>query len=205
MKSNSKQLTSAIIAALFLIVALVVYFEMIVPAYASLQKDKGQAQSQQALLDNEKKVVDQVKKLIDAYKSEASSTQAIGLALPVGQNTAGALAQIYGIANNAGFSIQSTGVTTQAITKTTATPAAGANIKSAATTGSIAHPAGTVSFQIIGNGSYESLKTFLAGLENNIRFFDVTGISIQEATLGKGSIPDNFNYTITVVTYYQSS
>ena len=45
--------------------------------------------------------------------------------------------------------------------------------------GSIIKPTGTVSFQISGSGSYESIKNFLMGLETNIRIFDVNSISLS--------------------------
>ena len=202
MKTNSKQLTSAIIAALFFVVALIVYFEMIVPSYASLQIDKGEEQSQNALYDNENKVVDQVKSLITTYNSEASSTQSINLSLPVGQDIAGALAQIFGLAASSGFSLEGTGVSIQATQAPVTTNVAGV----ASVGGSIVRPAGSVSFQLVGSGTYESLKSFLTGLENNVRLFDVTGISIQGTGVQtKGANPDLFNYTITVMTHYQSS
>jgi len=46
-------------------------------------------------------------------------------------------------------------------------------------------------------------------LETNIRIFDVTAISLQPAALAatktQAANSDMFNYTITVVTYYQGS
>jgi hypothetical protein len=204
MKSNSKQLTSAIIATLFFAVALLVYFEMIVPNYANLQTDKGQVLSEQALYTNESSTVNQVEKLLITYQSETSSTQLVNMSLPVGQSVASALAQMYGLATNSGFTLQSAGIAIQAVQAPVT--AVSTNINSvAAQGGSIVRPTGTVTFQLGGSGTYESLKSFLLGLESNIRLFNVTGISIQEPGQTKGSSPDLFNYTITVVAYYQSS
>lgn len=211
MKQNSKRLTSIIIAALFLVFSLIVYLEFIVPAYTNLQDEKGQAMGESALLANEKQVVSQVQSLITTYQGEASSTQSVNMALPVGQNVADALAQVFGIATNAGFTLSGTGITVQSIQPTvTQSPTDSTTIGSvAATGGSIVRPAGTVTFAITGSGSYESFNSFLQGLENNIRLFDVTGISIQPAIAtgakGQPGSADFFNYTITVVTYYQSS
>jgi Tfp pilus assembly protein PilO len=204
MKSNSKQLTSALIAAAFFAAALLIYFEMIVPGYTNLETDKGQELSEQELYTTENNTVTQVQALITTYKSETSSTQLVNLSLPVGPNIASALAQIYGIAASAGFTLESSAIAVQAVQATTAVQTNGSS--SQASAAAIVKPKGTVTFQLQGTGSYESLKSFLAGLENNIRIFDVTGVSIQPfGGVAKVGSSDLFNYTLTVVTYYQSS
>jgi Tfp pilus assembly protein PilO len=76
---------------------------------------------------------------------------------------------------------------------------------------SLVTPKGSVTFQIVASGSYESLKTFLQGLESNVRIFDVTGLSIKPITsvttggVSQAAVQDFYNYTITAVAYYQSS
>jgi hypothetical protein len=206
MKQETKRLSSIIIAALILVAALMVYFEFIIPAYTSLQLVKGQEESETTLYANEQQVVSKVKSLLATYQSDASSSQSVAMALPVGPDVSGALAQIYGIATNANVAIQGTQISTQAV-QAVAAPAT--TVGAAAATGSIVKPTGTVSFQVTGSGSYESFKSFLQGLETNIRIFDVTAISLQPAgvvaTKTQAANTDMFNYTITVVTYYQGS
>jgi hypothetical protein len=128
------------------------------------------------------------------------------MALPVGPDVSGALAQIYGIATNANVTIQGAEISTQAV-QAVAAPAT--TVGAAAATGSIVKPTGTVSFQVTGSASYESFKSFLQELETNIRIFDVTAISLQPAAIAATKTQtanmDMFNYTITVVTYYQGS
>lgn len=209
MKQNSKRLTSYIISALFLAIALVVYFELIIPSYAALQDDKGQAASENNLLANEQSIVAEVSSTLATYQGEASTTQSVNMSLPVGPNIADSLAQLYGIAANTGFSLEGTSITVQTVQATAAANTATTAIGSAAASGgSIVRPSGSVSFELQGNGSYESLKSFLMGLESNIRLFNVTAISIQPSGSGSSKAPvsstDLFNYTITVVTYYQS-
>jgi Tfp pilus assembly protein PilO len=212
MKQESKRLTSIILAALILAAALVAYFEFIVPSYTNLETVKGQEESEQALLANENQIVTQGKALLATYQNDASSSQSVALALPVGQDVSGALAQIYGIASNANVTVQGTAISIQAVQ---ATPAAvqtdgstGSQLGNAAATGSIVKPTGTISFQVTGSGSYESIKAFLQELETNIRIFNVTAIALQPtqtiATKTQAASSDVFNYTITVVTYYQA-
>lgn len=210
MKQGSKQLYSIIIAAIIIVVAVVVYLEFIVPAYTNLEAIKGQAESEATLYANEQQIVSQGKSLLTTYEHEASSSQSVAMALPVGQDISGALAQVYGIATNSDLTIQNVGVSVQAVAAASSQGAgAGGQIADAAAAGSVIKPTGTVSFQISGFGSYESFKSFLQGLETNIRIFNVTAISIQPgavaATKTQAGNPDVFNYTITVVTYYQAS
>ncbi len=206
MKQETKRLSSLILAALILVGAFMVYFEFIMPAYTNVETIKGQEESEAALYANETQIVNQGKSLLATYQSDASSSQLVAMALPVGQDVSGALAQIYGIAANTGVAIQQTGISIQAVTSQGAT--AGSQIANAAAAGSVIKPTGTVSFQITGSGSYESFKNFLLGLETNIRIFDVTAISLQPdailATKTQAANQDMFTYTMTVVTYYQS-
>ncbi len=206
MKQETKRLSSIIIAALIIVAALMVYFEFIIPAYTSLQLVKGQEESETTLYANEQQVVSKVKSLLTTYQSDASSSQSVAMALPVGPGVSGALAQIYGIATNANVTIQGTQISTQAV-QAVAAPAT--TVGAAAAAGSIVKPTGTVSFQVTGSASYESFKSFLQELETNIRIFDVTAISLQPAAIAatktQTANADMFNYTITVVTYYQGS
>lgn len=211
MKQDTKRFSSLIIAALLVVAAVMIYFELIVPAYTSLETIKGQEASEQTLYKNEQQITTQVQNLLASYQSNSSSSQSVALALPVGQDTSGALAQIYGIATNANVTLQTVGVSVQAVQPGPASPSTDANgqIANAAAVGAIVKPTGTVSFQITGNGSYESFKAFLQGLETNIRLFDVSSITLQPASVvtpkGQPVNPDLFTYVITVVTYYQSS
>jgi Tfp pilus assembly protein PilO len=203
MKQESKRLSSIIIAALVVAGALVVYFEFIVPTYTNLESLKGQVESEAAAYANESTLVSQVKSLLTTYKSDASSSQAVAMALPVGPDVSGALAQIYGIASDTGLPISGTTVSTQAVQTVTPLSTGGST-----TAGSIIKPTGTISFQINGVGSYESIKNFLQGLATNIRIFNVTGVTLQPsmilATKTQAANSDNFTYSIMVVTYYQT-
>lgn len=213
MKQETKRLSSIILAALILAAALMVYFEFIVPAYTALEVTKGQQESEAILYTNEQQIVSKVKSLLVTYQNDSVASQAVAQALPVGPNISGALAQIYGIAANAGVTVQGAQISTQAVqavtTQPTAAGATNSQITSAAAAGSVVKPTGSISFQVTGSASYESFKNFLQGLETNIRVFDVTAISLQPAgiaaTKTQAANPDMFNYTITVVTYYQAS
>ncbi len=220
MKQDTKRLTSILLATLLLAGAFVVYFSFIVPAYGNLETLKGQVQSEDTLYTNENQIVAKANNLLSSFENNSSSVAEVSLALPVGPNVADALAQIYGIASSAGFTLQSAAVATQAVSpaqqQSSAAAAAGSGqVANAAATGAVVMPTGSVTFQLSGTGSYGSFKNFLQGLETNIRIFDVTGVSVQPlsagtpaVSTGKNAPPanaDNFNFNITVATYYQAS
>lgn len=198
------------LAALFFVVgALLVFFELIQPAYTGLQAKKGRQVSSQGLLDQEQRVVDQAKKLLSQYDNVSQAQSNLGLAMPSGPNLASALAQIYGIAQNNGMAVQSIGIGLNApAARPKATAAAGdASGATQLTTSEIVKPVGTISFQVTAAGTYENLKNFLSQLETNLRVFDLTSLSLQSVPIpqAKGApvVGDLFNYGITVVTYYQ--
>jgi len=206
MKQTTKRLSSTLIAILLLVAAFVVFFDLIEPEYATVQSLRGQSESVQAQLANEQQLVKQVQGIVSTYQSQSAQVQEVGLAMPIGQDTSEALAQIYGIAANSGLTIQNVAVSAQGSSVTTGT----ATGNGAQAAGAIVKPKGSLSFQVAGVGSYEALKTFLKGLENNIRVFDVTGIGINPVASINGpstvgTTQDLFTYTITVVAYYQSS
>lgn len=208
MKQNNKRFTSMILALLLLVGALIVYFDFTAPAYSQLQNEKGQELSEQNLLENEQQIVTQVQSLVSSYQSETQGQQSVTLALPVGQNEAGALAAIYGIAANDGMSIQSIGVTSNAPQVQNSTPASGAGLSGAASAGNIVKPLGSISFSVTAAGTYESMKSFLSHIETNTRVMNVSAISVHPANLvvvkGAPVSQDFFNFAFTITAYYQS-
>ncbi len=197
MKQSSKRFLSLVISAAFVVAALIVFFDLVQPIYGDLETLKGQQLSVEQNLANEKTVVSQIQGLLSQYESGGIPTSTLALALPSGPDVAGALAQVYGIAEASGIAIQSVNVSSPAARLQTAA-AAGAGLK----------PMGSFSLQVAASGSYEALKNFLTELETNIRIFDVTSLAIQPvggATGAKGAIPtpDSFTYNIAVNTYYQ--
>lgn len=199
MRQSSKRFISMVLALGFLVGAFIVLFELIQPTYANLTTLKGQEVSSEQYLTNEQAIVAQVKKQISQSESDQSAATGLTLAMPSGPDISGAVAQIYGIAENSGIAI-----TTMDISPPHA------ELGGAMASSSILRPMGIVQFQVVGSGSYEALKSFLSGVETNIRIFDVTGLSITPAAAAavnangkKAATTDMFTYNMTIVTYYQ--
>lgn len=204
-----------IVALVFLVVALVVFFDFVQPAYTDLQASKGKQISQASFLDNEKKIVSEVQGLVSTYQSETQGEQAVSLALPVGQDLSGALAQVYGLAAANNIGVQNIAISIQAVQVATSqagsTVQANGQIAAAASVGAIIKPFNSILFQITCAGTYENFKIFLKGLETNIRIFDVKSITLHAASgasnanVKGGPGADYFQYDMTVAAYYQSS
>jgi Tfp pilus assembly protein PilO len=209
MKQNSKRLVSIVVALLFVIVALVLFFDLLQPEYTNLEALKGQALGEQNFLTAETKAVTQAQQLISQYQSEGQGEQDAALAMPTGADIAGALAQAYGLAQSNGVAIQTISLSTPTLQAQTQ-PQVSAD-GTAPTLTQIVKPLGSILLQIQAVGSYESLASFVAGLGTNIRIFNIKSLSVQpvqsSGTVGKNVAPvtqDLFTYNIGVAVYYQT-
>ncbi len=210
MKQTTRQFSNILLAFLILAVAVFAFFYFVQPEYGNLMTLKGIMANDQQFLATQQKIAAQVQAALSTEGSQSSSSQAVALALPVGPDTAGALAQIYGLASANGIIVESVGVSLQTATQA-APQSTSASASGTANLASLIQPAGSITFQIAATGSYEALKTFLEGLETNVRIFDVTGLSIKPvpAVTTAGAVAngaqDLYNSNMTVVAYYQSS
>ena len=202
MKQSSKRLVSIAFALLFIVGALVFFFDLVQPAYSDFSNAKGQVAGEQTLLQTEQQSVTAAQALIAQYQNQPQSEQNLALAMPSGEDLAGALAQIYGLAAANGVGLQSIGIAAP----TLASQPTSDNSNTSNSPVSLVQSLGTISLQLGAAGSYEALKSFLSGLETNIRIFDVKSISIEPASAGsKSAGQDFFTYLITVATYYQTN
>ena len=201
-----------ILALAFLLSSLFMYWDLIQPAYGDAQQTKAQKNSLQVFFDSEEKVVEQVEKLVSSYEGQGRVQQAVSDVLPVKEDIAGALAQLYGLAQNNGLTVKSLSISTAPpiLRKKNTTANPGTSELSDFST-SLQKGVGTISFGVQLSGSYENLKNFLSAIETNIRVFDVGQIEVQPAatvstskTAGANVPQDIFGYGLAIKTYYQS-
>ena len=206
MKQTTSRFSGILLALLLLVLAGVGFFEFVQPSYANLMALRGQEQAERTFLADEQNIATKAQSVLADYQGQGSSTQAMNMALPIGPNSAGAITQLYGLASASGLTVQSVGISMTSASQSASTAAAG---PAGTTAASLIKPYSTITFQVTAMGSYESLKTFLQGLEDNVRVFDVTSLSIQPVTTvtSGGAVvtgnQDLYNYTIGVVAYYQ--
>ena len=207
MKTSSKRLLSIILSLLLVVVAFIIFFDLIDPEYANIQQTKGQIVGENGVYQTESQAVAAAQKVISEYQQQEQSQGGgtIALALPTDEDLAGAIAQIYGLAENNGLLVQSLAIGAPSL-QLQATPASGA--PAVATT----NPIGDFSFQITVLGSYENFKNFISGVETNVRLFDVKSMTIapESNAVSSGKITatageDFFDYNLTIETYYQTT
>jgi Tfp pilus assembly protein PilO len=198
MKQSSKRLWSLLIAFLFVLAAFLCFFDLVQPEYQSVETLRSQQLGEANYLVAQTALVKQAQTVLNTYQNESQNTSNISLAMPSGQDVAGALAQIQGIAVNSGIAVVNIGVTAPEL-----------QVKTANASSTAMKPIGSFTFNISATGSYESFKNFLSELETNIRVFDVKSVSFQPITTvaavaGKPTAGrDIFSYNVTVATYYQ--
>lgn len=63
----------------------------------------------------------------------------------------------------------------------------------------------TFVLNVSGNGTYDSFRQFLNGLERSLRIIDITSLSIDANTSGTGQNTSSYNYSLTLQIYSLSS
>jgi hypothetical protein len=203
MKPNAKRLVSALLAMGLFVAAFVVFFELVQPTYGDLMTAKGKLVGEQMLLQNESTTISQVRSVMAAYAGQDDVAKSIGQLLPSGENIAGAVAQVYGLASADNIAIQSVSIAVSAPNKIVSAASGGS--QNVLASGIDVQPTSTIALTITANGNYESFRNFLSGLETNARIFDVKQLSIQPASAaGSQKTQDSFTYLLTVNTYYQN-
>jgi hypothetical protein len=219
MKQSAKRLLSMVFSLLFIIAAFVCFFDLVQPAYGTVQTLRGQLAGEVQSFNFEQAEVTQAQNLIDSHNQENQGTGSVGVAIPDGEDMAGAMAQAEGIAANNGVSITSIGVSAPGLARQSS-PSAGPGQEPSSTEASsgmsAVKPLGNFSLNIAGSASYENFKSFLDQVETNIRIFDLKTLSLNPAPAvipvltGKNasgavssSSRDMFDYQMTLQTYYQ--
>lgn len=193
MKQSAKRLFSSFLALLFVVAAFIIFFNMVQPAYQDVADLKGKDASLDSLLGEQQHVVSEIQKLVGVYESSQTVRDVVSVALPMQPDQATALSHLSWIAQANGLSAQSfvISIPTQVLTEAARRQGT-----------SLVQPVFPISFQMKMVGTYPDFKNFLSNLETNVRVFDVSALSIQPATGGKGNL---FAYDLTAVAYYQGT
>ncbi len=189
MKASTKRIISILLSAALLLGAIIAYSDMVVPQYDIVNELRGEYQSKVAALDNQRQIVNQVKTLLTEYRSIPDLRSVVSLALPTSEDTAGAFGQLYALAQETNLSIQQFGINNAQASK------------AAASDKSLIRSVGTAQINIYVVGSYANFKTFLQGVEQNLRVMDLTSLKMQPVSK---SNQDLFFFNVSINTYYQS-
>lgn len=198
MKPSTKRLLSFTLAILFLIGSLVVFFNLIQPAYRGSQAMKAEIYSKEVSLKNEKNAAQQVQSLLEQYRGNNNPRNAVSAALPPANNQAEVVHELQSLAALNQLAVQSLAVS-QPGSKPVATAASRA--AAASSTAALVKPVGVVTAQVRVAGPYASFKSFLAAVETNIRLTDIQALVVTP--VGKPN-QDFYTFDLTLSTYYQN-
>jgi len=184
MKPSAKRLYGILLSLLIIIVSIVGYSSLLVPAYEDIQDLRGERESLSELAQKESESVAVVKNLIKEYSSTSVLADTLSITLPEEQEIASAVNQIRGIAASndmlmTSFSLKPLSVDARAIDD-------------------IVKPVATLRMNIELIGDYLSLQEYLRALETNVRLMDIKSITVN----GGGS-DGPYEYQVEVDTYYQ--
>ncbi len=197
MKQSTKRLASAFLGLMLFVAAFWVYLQFIRPAYANLNRLRGELVSRKQLAAEEKEVVLRVKDLVATYDSSAAAQEALAAAFPLQPNIADAVGQLNGLLLTSALAPQSFVI--DLVDQNPITSVTRVARRSATSTLSVA-PIGTVSFRVRTAGTYEDVKRFLHDLETNIRIMDVTSVSFRPAQQATQNL---YVLEFAVAAYYQ--
>jgi len=186
MRSSTYRLLSILGCFAFLIGAVIVFTNLVQPAYSDVQDLRGKQMALQNTISDDKQAVSTVNNLLGQYQSLSQLRDNLSNILPTDKRVPEAVYQLQGAASARQIAIQSLSLQYLPI--------------SAKQKDSITKPMGTLSITMRLLGTYPSFKLFLDDLESNIRLLDVSSIKIEG-----GNIPNatKFTYTVVVNTYYQ--
>ena len=206
MKQTTKRFLSMILGVVFFVGSIVIYFQLIQPAYGETLKLKSTKASLQSFLDKEKQAIDTVKQLISDYNTKNEKIQqTVSLVLPTDPDVSGAVTQLYGLSQNNNLQFKDVKISVPGLSSASS-QAKGLDPSNLAL--ALQRPIGTLSLSTVLVGSYDDFKEFLSQLQSNIRIFDIKTLSMSPViNIGKDKIPqaiEKYTFSFSVSTYYQS-
>ncbi len=167
---------------------LVVYALLLRPAYANLNKMRGEFYARQQIFFEQSAIIQKVKDLIAQYQGTVRIQDTVSLTLPTEPESGSIVSQLQSIAGASGIVLQSLSLQMQALR---AAPDSQQEVKSLGVV--------EISARLI--GPYEGFKNFLRGVETNIRLMDV--VDVRAEILNRNA-PNNLSYTAVINAYYQA-
>lgn len=177
---------SILLAAALLIGSLFVLGNLIQPLYGEINDLRAQKDSKEAEYEKNKEIYGQINNIVSSYQNYTDLRTALEQVFPAVSDVPEEIYQISGLANMSGLTVNSANVSPLPV-KPSRYPA----IKGRAAN----------RLNVNFSGSYESFKTFLGKLENNLRLFEINSIVIEQNHLR----PNEFDFRIEINAYYQAS
>lgn len=185
MKPSTYRLLSILGSSFLLIAAVIVYSNLVYPAYNEIQKLRDQRKADLNLLQEQGEAINAVNRLLSEYQSLAQIQENISMVLPNKEGVPSVINQLQGLARINNLNIDSLSLQYPPLK---------------ASADSLIKPLGTLRVTVRLNGDYKNLRPFLEDIETNIRLMDVYSLGIEG-----GGVPGKIKLTYNLVldTYYQ--
>ncbi len=192
MKTSSKRILSILFSAVFLMVTLVVYGNLIQPEIQTASDKQSLVASKQNVYDSQKTVVSQVTKLIGQFQNAAQLQETVSLAMPVGEGVTQALNQWQTLAQANQVTLQSLNIKPPTLMTGKKDPFL-KRLENFEEDATIA-------------GTYGAVKAFLSSLETSTRITNVISFDIKPFVTSNGGSSgsgDMYTMDISAIAFYQ--
>lgn len=160
----------------------ILYVSYIRPELAVIDTLRSENLSKQKQKTENEQVVKKAKEIIAKYQNETGLKDTASLALPVGENVPGALAQINAIVKNSGVSLTNMSFKIAGLQKSTKL---------------YAKRMGNLEVTAEAQGSYDGIKSFIRMIESNVRVSNINTLAIV------GTDDDVYKASLMFTMYYQ--
>ncbi len=195
MKQASKRLLSFGAGILLVFGALILFFNLVQPAYQNAQALEAQKLSLDNFYQTEQATQKQVDAVVQAYNGSSNPQALADLSLPPTKDEADVLNQINVLAAKYQVAIQNVSVSYPGAKSLTGSGSSAVN------SDPLVKPIGVLNLQLRVAASYANFGMFLSSVESNIRLMDITGLTITP--VGKSN-QDYYTFDVGLAAYYQN-
>lgn len=162
-----------------------VYISLTMPLFADIEDKRGELNAKVSANEIQEKNINQIRKILESYQGSREVMDALSTTLPDGPKAEEMLAQIQGLslANHIGLT-----------SLNFSSPQGVSGSGNSAT-----RPLGSSVSSIKASGSYEDIRAFLQGLEQNIRIINIKDINITPDAATSLSNPSSVNPSSTKI------
>jgi|GEM_PF-2824939 len=195
-QSSTKRAGSLLASVLFFILAFISYTIFVRPEVGFITDLRGELRSKTELLEQQKTVSNEVGSLLNRFKSVKNLEDIVSMAIPVDENFGTLVNEFNILSKSSGLNIENINFQSLSLDRSRVQKRGAAAVEPLA-------GMGAVRMSLSLNGNYDSLKSFLGLLENNIRIINIQSLAISPAS--DQTLPKNsFKYKIDVNAYFQA-
>jgi Tfp pilus assembly protein PilO len=164
MNHATKRFISLLGGLVIVLIAAFVYISLTMPLFTEIEDRRGELNAKISANEIQEKNINQIRKILESYQGSREVMDALSITLPDGPKAEEMLAQIQGLSLSTHVGLTSLNFSS---------PQGISGSGNSAT-----RPLGSAVSSIKASGSYEDIRAFLQGLEQNIRIINIKDINI---------------------------